>query len=80
MSWYWSKWWRFATSPSRRGVMLDADGRWVHLIGPIWYRTRDPKPPRCVHNVVACTSGYEDGDHVVCLDCDKDLTTGRLVS
>jgi len=39
MSWYWSKWWRFATSPSRSGVMLDGDGRWVHLLGPIWWLT-----------------------------------------
>ena len=46
MSWYWSKWWQFATSPCgeahdwrRRGrrEIFDADGRWVHLVGPIWY-------------------------------------------
>ena len=42
MSWYWGKWWRFATSPSRSGIMLDGDGRWVHVLGPIWYRTDGP--------------------------------------
>ena len=81
MTWYSSKWWRFATSSSRRGVMSDADGRWIHLIGSIWWRATGPeKIPKCVHNVVACTGGYEDGDHVVCLDCDTDLTTGKSIS
>ena len=42
MGWYWGKWWRFATSPSRQGVMLDGDGRWVHVLGPLWYRTDGP--------------------------------------
>jgi hypothetical protein len=50
MGWYWSKWWRFATSPSREGIMLDDDGRWVHFVGPIWWlttRSRTPLPEWC---------------------------------
>ena len=39
MSWYWRKWWRFALSPSRGGIFYDVDGRWVHVCGPVWFRT-----------------------------------------
>jgi hypothetical protein len=43
MTWYWHKWWRFVLSPSRQGVMLDCDGRWVHVIGALWWCTdREP--------------------------------------
>jgi hypothetical protein len=37
-------------------------------------------PPKCVHNVVAGVGGYADGDHVHCLDCETDLTTGEKLS
>lgn len=36
-----------------------------------------PEPPNCIHNVVAVVGGYQDGDHMHCLDCDTDLTTGK---
>jgi hypothetical protein len=26
---------------------------------------------------VAVVGGYQDGDHMHCLDCDTDLTTGK---
>jgi hypothetical protein len=32
-----------------------------------------PEPPKCIHNVVAVVGGYQDGDHMHCLDCDTDL-------
>jgi hypothetical protein len=75
MTWYWAKWWRFALSAARKGVMLDADGRWVHALGPLWVRTDGPA--KCIHNVVAAVGGYPGGDHLHCLDCDTDLTTGK---
>lgn len=42
MRWYRRKWWRFATSSARDGIIHDVDGRWAHLIGSIWYRTDGP--------------------------------------
>ena len=56
MSWYKHKWWRFALSPSREGVMLDADGRWVHLVGPLWWRASDPEPHDDDHPDLTATS------------------------
>lgn len=36
MSWYRTRWWRFALSPSRCGVMWDTHGRWRHVLGHLW--------------------------------------------
>jgi hypothetical protein len=39
MSWYQYKWWRFALSAARQGILIDAHGRWVHVLGPLWWMT-----------------------------------------
>ena len=39
MSWYRSRWWRLALSPSRGGIMYDAAGRWIHVAGDLWFCT-----------------------------------------
>jgi len=36
MSWYTSKWWRFAVAPASDSTVSDSDGRWKHLVGSIW--------------------------------------------
>jgi hypothetical protein len=43
MSWYWTKWWRFAVSVSmhdRHALIIDQAGQWRPLVGPIWILTR----------------------------------------
>lgn len=40
VTWYTRKWWRLALSRSRRGSIRLTSGTWVHLIGPLWLRTR----------------------------------------
>jgi hypothetical protein len=41
MQWYARKWWRLALAvrPSRLDA-YDADGRWTHVFGPLWWCTR----------------------------------------
>lgn len=39
MTWYRTRWWRFALSPSRGGVMWHTHGRWRHAVGPLWVLT-----------------------------------------
>jgi hypothetical protein len=39
MSWYTSKWWRFAFAGTSETAVaiIDADGRWVNVVGSIWF-------------------------------------------
>jgi hypothetical protein len=36
MTWHRFKLWRFALSYGRQGTMWDGDGRWRHVLGPLW--------------------------------------------
>lgn len=38
MSWYQSKWWRFALASTNDSAgIIDADGRWIRLAGSLWF-------------------------------------------
>ncbi len=42
VSWYTSKWWRFAFAPASDPreatvAVIDADGRWVNVVGTLWF-------------------------------------------
>lgn len=39
MTWRYFKFWRFALSKSRVGIMRDSEGRWIHILGPLWILT-----------------------------------------
>lgn len=39
--WRW-RWWRVAVRYVNHGPIWDSWGRWHHLFGPVWVRTRGP--------------------------------------
>lgn len=66
MSWAWRKWWRLALSPSRVGVMWDVDGRWKHVLGPVWVLTDRGAYPDPLIRAASCADTEAHEVMVLC--------------